>query len=375
MKRRIAVSLLLASLAAACGSNPQPSRPASPVVTKRKVETEEERATKRLAAVHQIVPEGASCLPETLKDPSFVLEVGVSDDKPVLCASDADGTRALGIVGCWQVSVTDGDLSYVGTKPLPGRSVLARPDGRCVRGYCLPTASSPGEVVDIAWSTSGGEVAVNTRGQAPAIHIFSSDDRSHKRAIALADGEAAIAGRPEGLLFVGDTIYVAAMTEEPSTSVWSFRTDGSALGQVKQLGDKASVSLLGGSAMVFGEGNVAFSEHGLTTLTTVEQATGKRIRIVRKTKKGPCKATELDGYFAGATVSARCKDHLDTHFEPFVGATMVPGKNNHLVLLRGSRLGEFAIVDGKTLEEKKQLPAQWCPPDAEEPEESEAAAE
>ena len=43
-----------------------------------------------------------------------------------------------------------------------------------------------------------------------------------------------------------------------------------------------------------------------------------------------------------------------------MGATAVAGSKNFLVLLRGPRLGELAVIDSKTLAEKKAIKLPWC---------------
>jgi hypothetical protein len=47
-------------------------------------------------------------------------------------------------------------------------------------------------------------------------------------------------------------------------------------------------------------------------------------------------------------------------FGHLIGADVVAGKTNLLVLLRGPRLGELAVLDVKSLAEKKSIRLPWC---------------
>src|SRR5262249_62415125 len=93
-----------------------------------------------------------------------------------------------------------------------------------------------------------------------------------------------------------------------------------------------------------------------------EVDSGKRTKLVRKISNGPCKKDELDNYWKddGDKLGAKCKDHMGKMFGHLVGADAVAGSKNLLVLLRGPRLGEFAILDPKTLTEKKAIKMPWC---------------
>ncbi|MEO7095845.1 MAG: hypothetical protein ABI175_21475, partial [Polyangiales bacterium] len=59
-------------------------------------------------------------------------------------------------------------------------------------------------------------------------------------------------------------------------------------------------------------------------------------------------------------VGAKCKDALQKSFGALQGATAVAGSKNFLVMLRGPRLGELAVMDAKTLAEKKAIKLPWC---------------
>jgi hypothetical protein len=84
---------------------------------------------------------------------------------------------------------------------------------------------------------------------------------------------------------------------------------------------------------------------------------------VRKLPKltPPCKGDEVDAYWKGGDkVTDKCREHLDRIFTHLVGADAVRGSKSWLVLLRGPRLGELAVMDPKTLVEKRAIKLPWC---------------
>ena len=99
-------------------------------------------------------------------------------------------------------------------------------------------------------------------------------------------------------------------------------------------------------------------------LVPVGQAAPKRERakFVRKPPKTACKTKDVTALIAGAETKAseRCKSEFAVAYAPLIGATVVQGKKNHLVLLKGERYGDLAVVDAKTLEENRSLDAKWC---------------
>jgi hypothetical protein len=97
-------------------------------------------------------------------------------------------------------------------------------------------------------------------------------------------------------------------------------------------------------------------------VTVYETANGQRAKLVRKLTKPPCKNEEVDAYWKDDNdkVGAKCKDALAKNFAHLQGATAVAGSKNFLVMLRGPRLGELAVLDSKTLAEKKAIKLPWC---------------
>jgi len=288
----------------------------------------------------------------------------------VLCAIDTDESRLLGPIACWTLDLQEGSLTYREPGPLPGRSFPVRLDGRCARGYCLPddVALPTPAIAHMAWSNGGKLVAVALIGSEPEIHIFSAEDKTHQGVVKPKDAEHADKALPTdlaGFLFVGDVIAALGTPGDGGAPVFLFKSDGTPAGAIERLGGKTKgpVSIERGSASVFGDGMIALGEDAMATLTTIEVATGKRAKLVRKPPKTSCKSKELDTMLAGTggKVSEKCKKDYAKQYAPLIGALLVQGKKNHLALLRGDRFGELAVIDAKTLVENRHFAAAWCP--------------
>jgi hypothetical protein len=379
MTRSAFIATVCVGLAAACGGGgekkkPEKPKPTKPKPEKPKPETEADREAKRLKEAREIVPEGSNCLPAALKPAELAptLEVGAVDNAPVVCAIDTDESRLLGPVACWSIDPKAGTLTYKDPAPLPGRGFPVRLDGegeRCARGYCLPadaTVPAP-PIVHLAWSHGGDKVAVAIPGAEPEIHVFGAADKAHQGVIKPKDAEAgdkALQTDLAGILFVGDVVAAVGAPNDAGAAVHLFKSDGTPVGAVERFGGKAKgpVSVKNGSVSVFGDGMIALNEDAMATITTIDVKTGARAKLVRKPPKTKCKQKDIDALLAGGgeKASDKCKTDYARHYEPLIGSTFVQGKNNHLVLLRGERYGEFAVVDAKTLVENRHFGPAWC---------------
>jgi hypothetical protein len=77
--------------------------------------------------------------------------------------------------------------------------------------------------------------------------------------------------------------------------------------------------------------------------------------------RSQCKPADAATYWSeGGEVPNKCKEYMTKTFSHLVGADAVAGKTNLLVLLRGQRLGELAVLDVKNLTEKKSIKLPWC---------------
>jgi predicted small lipoprotein YifL len=364
MTRLLAIALPVSLLA--CGSKPPAQKPVADEETKVETphkETEEDRAAKRLEAAHALIPEGSTCLPTSLKgDEAAELQLAAIGADAIVCANDTDTSRLLGPIACWKVNLGDGSLEYKQPAPVPGRSLTIHLDDGCARGYCLPaTAKIPDDgIVHIAWNLDGSKVAVLAGDD---VHLFAAASRAHEQSFSIR-GDKGVPNNPTAVHWVGDMLFVEGADEGPSAGVWAIKTDGSLVGPIEALGGKADqpLSTFGGSFSLLDKSSVGVAERGFTSLTTYEIETGKRTKIVRKLKKPPCKAAEIDAYWKQQhdNVRAKCKAALSKEFGYLVGATAVKGSTNFLVMLRGDRLGELAVLDAKTLSEKKAIQLPWC---------------
>lgn len=365
MMIRLVVPLALV----ACGGGGGKKAPAKPKgslskKTKAPAETEESREKKRHAAALAIVPEGSSCLPAALKEAGAPrLELTANGGEAVVCAIDTDRERLLGPVGCWKVKLDDGTLAYQAPTPIPGRGISVKLDDRCARGFCLPKdAKVPGDkIAHMAWNADGSKVAVLAGDD---VHLFDAGTKAHESSFSIRGGDKGVSNDPTAVHWVGDAIFVEGADQGPYSAVWMFKADGTPQGPMQAIGakDDKPMSTHGGSFSLLDKNRVAVSEQGFSTMTIYEVDTSKRSKLVRKLTKPPCKNDELDAYWHDNTeaLTPKCKEHMEKNFEHLVGATAVAGSKNFLVLLRGPRLGELAVLDAKTLAEKKVIKLPWC---------------
>ena len=359
---RIACILLLFAWAPACGGGDKPP-PKKPVVEQAvkpppPAETEEDRQKKRRAAALEIIPDGTTCLPRSLKEANAPrLELTRVGDDPLLCAVDTDPSRLLGTIACWKVEdFAEGKLAYKEQNLLPTRNTTVKLDNRCARGYCIPKESKVGELAHVALSEDGSKAVVVTGDDA---HIFDTTARSREGGFSIR-GDKGVSNEPQAVYWLGDTIFIHGADAGPASYVFAFKLDGTPVGALQGLGGKDSLNLHGGTFAVLGKNKVLVAEKGFSTATIFEVDTGKRSKIQRKVSNGPCKAPEVDAFWTDGEVPAKCKDHMTKTFGHLIGADAILGTTNLLVLLRGPRLGELVVLDIKSLKEKDTFQLAWC---------------
>ena len=349
----------------ACGGGGKKA-PVKPTETEVKApppppETEADREKKRHAEAVAIVPEGSKCLPGALKeDGAPELQLAAVGTDAVVCAVDKDKSRLLGPVGCWKVDLASGALTPQDAAPMPGGSLEVKLDGNCARGYCLPKdAKSTGSTAHMSWNLDGTKVAVQVGDD---VHIFDAGTKAHESSFSIR-GDKGLTNDPIAIHYVGDTIFVEGADQGPYSAVWAFKQDGTAQGPINALGGKEEkpVSTYHGSFSILDKTHVGVAENGMETLTIYEVDTGKRTKLVRKIGKVACKPSELDAFWHdGDKVTDKCKDSIMKASGHLMGATAVKGSTSLLVLLRGDRLGELAVLDAKSLAEKKVIKMPWC---------------
>jgi len=362
--RLVTLTVSLLALAACGGKKPvaKPEPKAEVKPPPPPPETEADRAAKRHAQAIAIIPEGSSCLPASLKDDNAPrLELAAVGSDAVVCAIDTDRARLLGPIGCWKIDLSSGALSYQDPAPLPGYDLDVSLDGRCARGYCIPDDAklAPTKVAHMAWSLDGTQVAVLVGDD---VHLFDAASKAHQSTFSIR-GDKGVTNDPIAIYFAGDSIFVEGADQGASSNVWQFKAaDGSPVGPLVGMGkDQKPLSTYHGSFSILDKGHVGVAERGFETLTSFEVATGKRAKAVRKIAKMACKPDEVEAFWHdGDKVTDRCRDAIGKQFGPLIGANAVMGSKSLLVLLRDSRLGELAVMDAKSLAEKKVIKMPWC---------------
>jgi hypothetical protein len=362
MRGYVLVGCSCLAIAAACGGGKKPAK--KPIVKEDKpVEkkvTEEDRAKQRLAEAQEIVPDGSTCLPTSLKAENAPrLELAAIGPDALVCAIDTDESRLLGPVGCWKIDLATGGLAYKSTEGLPGRGFPVKLDDKCARGYCLPKDAKSDGNAHIAWESEGKNVAVLVGDE---VHLFDADSKAHASTFSIR-GEKGVAGAPTALFYVSGTIAVEGKGEGANTHLWVFKADGTPVGPIAALGgkDERPLSTYKGSVSILDKDRIGVSEHAMETMTVYKISDGTRAKLVRNAKKPACKPAELDAYWQdGDKVGDKCKGSIEALSSHLQGATVVAGAKNFLVLLKGERLGELGVLDAKTLQEKKAIKMPWC---------------
>ena len=361
---RVALRLVPLLAIVACGGSKKPAPKHVDEEVKAPpphVETEADRENARKEKALAIVPEGSKCLPAALKEEGAPeLQLGAKDSDALVCAVDKDKSRLLGTVGCWKVDLASGGLEYKDMTPLPGGNVDVKLDDHCARGFCVPKeAKVSGDVAHMSWNLDGTKVAVLIGDD---VHIFDAGNKTHESSFSVR-GDKGLTNNPVAVHYVGDTIFVEGADDGPYAAVWAFKQDGTATGPINALGGKEEkpVSIYHGSFSVLDKSHVALAANGMETLTIYEVDTGKRTKLVRRVGKLACKPAEIDAFWHdGDKVTDKCKDSIAKASGHLIGANAVMGSKSLLVLLRGDRLGELAVMDAKTLAEKKTIKMPWC---------------
>ncbi len=349
------------ALVSGCGGSAKKTtgKPKTKIANKKstKGKTEADYVKERMKAIHAIVPEGSTCLPEE----KLTYQLTLAGEEIILCGNDADRERALGQIACWSVDKASHALTYKGETALPGRSTLVKTEAGCARGYCPPT-KLPAGPAHIAWSSDSSKVAVVVGTTAS---LFEADSKKHLSDINLADeaqAEKAVKGNITDFAFVGDTLFVVGAESAAVANVWMFKADGTAQGTVGSPNpkEKAPISVHAGSLVVLDSDHVGLSEAGLSALYSVEVSTGKRSKIVRKLPKFACSSKELAAYWSmdGSAVPDKCKTSLDAAVGGFIGSDLIAGKKAMLGTLQGKP--ELVVLDLKNLAEKTTIKLAVC---------------
>lgn len=349
-------ALLLVVAACSTGQVAAPKRARKPS------DDESSAASKRNSRIeawreqaYALVPPASTCLPAVAHDESKLrLDIAAIGDSARMCAFDNDPERLLGPVGCWNVDLVASTLTYQEPAPLPGRGFAMRVDGTCVRGMCLPEAPK-NPTVQIAYSLDGQQAAVLADRR---IHLFDTASSAHQSDFTIEQKADAVAA----IHFLGKQLLV--QTRGDDGAVWVYEPDGTQIGPITTTSrDSTPLPWRSGGVALLDASRIAIGERGFEVMTTIDLASNAETRLARKPPtKLRCKPAELEAFWSDPTsdkVGADCKTSL-APLAPFVGATLIAGRTNFLALLRGDRIGQLAILDGKTLVEKRAISLPWC---------------
>jgi hypothetical protein len=366
--RWVVAPTMMAALVSCGGKKKPPEKPTpDPVVDQKPPppppETEHDRELKRRMASQQIVPEGSTCLPPAFKDAGApALEIAAVGNEPLLCAVDTERLRLLGPIACWKVDLNTGGLTWQDPKPLVGHDIDVKLDGACAREYCLPDgAKAPDDkIVHMVWSASG-KVAVIAGDD---VHVFDAASKAHESQFSIR-GDKGPTAPATAISWVADTIVVEAGAEQ-SFGAWMYRPDGTAIGPISATPtDGKPLQLFKGSLLLLNDVHIAVAEQGFTSVTEVELDGGKRTKLVRRVSQPQCRGPELADYWKdGDKVTDRCRESMARSYEHLIGATGVETRYSLLVVLRGPRTGELAVLDKTNLAEKKAIKLPFCDPAA-----------
>jgi len=320
MRRHPGLLVALFALPLGCGSKgPATTAPDTTVkpTTKPPVaapaETETDREKKRRDQALALVPESSSCLPPAMRESSVRLDLAAIGTDAVLCATDTERMRLLGQIGCWKIDLASGALASTPGLKLPGRGYDVKLDDHCARGYCLPKdAKLPAEkLAHIAYNLDTTKVAVLVGDD---VHLFDEKTKDHVSSFSIR-GDKGLTNDPVAIHWVGDALFVEGADQGPYSAIWVFKPDGTQVGPIEPLGgpkDAKALSTYGGSFSIMDPNRVAVAERGFSTLTEYEIGTGKRTKLVRAIKSGPCKKDEEEQFWKDndGALTPKCHDYM-----------------------------------------------------------------
>lgn len=313
----------------------------------------------------------SKCLPRSVfpKNPeeAITFKLGFARGAPTLCVpSNADRTA---YERCWTVNAKSGVLSASAATRLMGRSTAATtgPDG-CVENYCPVPKPGADQKALFAMSTDDTHAVILVDR---TLHVFDARTRAQTAVIPISDEKAAsdtnIGNEPIEILYLGHTLYVAGSDAGPFIGVWLYKDDGKRLGRAtdpqKAGQEDATFSVYAGAANIIDDKHVALANAGLRTVQIFDE-TGKKVQeLKRPVAIAPCTAEDMINVDIADVdqLPRSCRLHVRKTFEPYfdVEPVRLP-TGDMLIALSGKYLGSLAILDGKTLMEKKRLTLERC---------------
>jgi hypothetical protein len=312
--------------------------------------------------------EGA-CLPASLFSQSEAsdaptLDLGFVEKAPTLCASN--DRQQAGLLGCWTIDPATGAMSSSPAAFLPGHSQIAKTDANgCIEGSCVPEASAD-ELLAWVVSTSGERAAILREN---TVYVFDVKTKTRTGAIPLfgngVPDATSVGNQPIRIFYIGDTLYVVGADAGPYIAVWSFKDDGRRTGLITTTGKAGDpgYSVYNGAVNIVDETHIALADAGLRTMLVLSAIDGKREVRTRPVSLAPCTRQETENVYLGDfdALSKRCRKTVAETFEPYID--LVPIRlpsGDFLAALSGKGRGSLAILDGKTLAEKRRFRLPRC---------------
>jgi hypothetical protein len=313
-----------------------------------------------------------ACLPSEIfpRDDSSAAELRLAlvGGVPTLCAMPfGEEPRPI---GCWSIDVQKGTLDSSTHVWLPGRSrSVPLEAGGCFDGYCTgerPEADNPGLNGLFVISRDGAQAAIYVRRK---ISVFSTATKARSVVIDVYDTNAPqhtnIGNEPVEMVFPNDKLYVVGSDAGPFIGVWTFKADGTRLGRIN-VADKpnaAAVNVYGGTVNMLDEHHIGVADGGLRTLLVIDTRTGARTQQKRPIGTGACGQADMMNIVTGdfQSLSKRCTPHARVAFEPYFGTSPVRLPDGTLLTpLSGPAYGSMAILDGRTLAERRRFRLPRC---------------
>lgn len=304
---------------------------------------------------------GGDCLPRALKDKhgKLWLSLGSVGGAPVACVFDDKR-----VVACWDVDIKNHALHARAAAPLPGHSYRVPVVGGCAAGWCgldvdTGDAGDPPTAV-VATSTDGAHVAVGiTVGDFAqrTISIYDASTRKRVRTFTPSISNILV-----DLCYVDDRVFVIGSDAGPFVGVWSARDDGSETHFIEDAhGTMFNISL--GGIRVLDEHRVALTDMSSEMMAIVTARSGDRVDVALppRLRRG-CSAGDLESLEEfNEPVGAACKQYLRREVIPYLGAPMIAqGDGTIVVALHDDALGQLAILDARTMREKKRVRLPIC---------------
>ena len=320
-------------------------------------------ATSRLAGSEPIIPDGATCVPKSLRPTigresheqgPLELQLALVDGAPTLCAhvkrrqpwEDASTPQLpVGIAGCWHVDAARKRMTPIPSRLLPGLPVHADLVDGCVRGFCLPKGTTlPDDARPMIAINDTSDLAailvVHDMSQSIAGYLFDATTSKPVRTFAIDAGDMIAR-----IVFVGDRLVIQHCKAAPHCSFQVFSTadtgaEPDSLTVTGQDFTNGHLGMLG----VLERGVVGFADAGWSAFGRFDMKT-RTVTTVRNKRPSACTRKTMDA----PRVPACARKEVD----PFVDAHVITTGKTFLARLSAPRSGDLVMLDAKLVERSR----------------------